>query len=209
MTVVYQHDADGYFVGKTEAYGGLLPHGCLNEAPEEAEDCIPRFNGLEWELVENHKGKKGFLPDGSACEITAYGPLPEGWSETPPLPSAAQAAQQARDALRARRKSVEYGGFEVDGLRWDSEEKDELRLNSAGRLFDGGIPALEGWKIAEGSYITLTPEILAVASAALMAHYGRAFAVEAAKLAEIAALEAVGDVEMILAWIETDLPLGW
>ena len=41
---------------------------------------------------------------------------------------------------------------------------------------------------------------------AFMQHHGRAFSVEAAKLAEIDALKSTGAVE---AWLKTELNQGW
>ena len=127
-------------------------------------------------------------------------------SKPPPPPTLEEAKNKAHAALRAKRREIEYGGIYVNGQKWDSEEKDELRLNSVAKLFETGIPAYEGWKISEGVYITLTPNVLSQAALALMQHYGNAFAVEAAKLAEINALESVEAVE---TWLETDLNQGW
>lgn len=63
-----------------------------------------------------------------------------------------------------------------------------------------------GWKVSEGVYITLTPEVSGRAALTFMQHYGNCFAVEVAKLAEIDALE---DVEAVEIWLETALNQGW
>ena len=121
-------------------------------------------------------------------------------------PSLEEAKKQARQELKEYRKQIEYGGFMVNGQRWDSEQKDELRLNSAGKIFEAGLPEYPGWKIADGVYITLTPGILQQATLAFMQHTGHAFAVEATKLMEIDALESS---EAVLAWLESDMKTGW
>jgi|LSQA01.1.fsa_nt_gi hypothetical protein len=41
-----------------------------------------------------------------------------------------------RELLRKKRKEVEYGGFVFNNERWDSGEKDELRLNSVIKIFE-------------------------------------------------------------------------
>ena len=112
----------------------------------------------------------------------------------------------ARQELKDYRKQIEYGGFMLNGQRWDSEQKDELRLNSAGKIFEAGLPEYPGWKIADGVYITLTPQLLQQATLAFMQHTGAAFALEAAKLAEIEALESS---EAVLACLETEMKEGW
>ena len=121
-------------------------------------------------------------------------------------PSLEEAKKQARQELKEYRKQIEYGGFMVNGQRWDSEQKDELRLNSAGKIFEAGIAEYPGWKAADGVYITLTPQLLQQAAIAFMQHTGAAFALEAMKLMEIDALESS---EAVLAWLESDMKTGW
>ncbi|MDR2892965.1 MAG: DUF4376 domain-containing protein [Deltaproteobacteria bacterium] len=113
----------------------------------------------------------------------------------------------ALPALREKRKAVEYGGFTFQSQRWDSAEKDELRLNSMLKMFElAGLTEFPGWKIAEGVYITATPEIIQGAAIALMQHYAAAFAVEAAKAVEINALTTA---EAVQVWLATELDTGW
>ena len=205
MAKFFQYTADGYYAGEFEDYGGPLPNNATRTAPKLADGHVPHWNGKKWVLVEDHKGKEGYL-DGERHTVKEYGPLPEGFSETPPPPSLEEAQGKARDALREKRKAVEYGGFDLDGQHWDSAEKDELRLNSVTRIFESGVPQYEGWKISEGVYITLTPELVQRAAMAFMQHYGRAFALEAAKLEEINTLETV---EAVDTWLEAELNQGW
>lgn len=204
MVKFYQYTADGYFAGEFEDHG-LLPNNATRTPPQLSDGYIPRWNGNRWVLVEDHKGQEGYL-NGEQYTVKDYGPLPEGFSETSPPPSLEEATGMARNALREKRKAVEYGGFTLDGQHWDSAEKDELRLNSVTRIFESGVPQYEGWKISEGVYITLTPELVQRAATAFMQHYGHAFAVEAAKLQEISAFETVEAVDL---WLETELSQGW
>lgn len=145
----------------------------------------------------------------------------------PPL-SITEIAEYATNSIRQQRLKVEYGGFFLDGQRWDSAEKDELRLNSAMRFFDGGMEQYDGWKIAEGVYITLTPALVQRAAFALMQHYGNAFRIEAEKLQALqnvlaqaeAALVQENDektksiieaefVADIAIWLKNTLKEGW
>lgn len=45
----------------------------------------PVWDGLNWDLIEDHRGESGFV-NGEFVKISALGPLPEGWSKSPPLP---------------------------------------------------------------------------------------------------------------------------
>lgn len=94
MAKVYQYMADGYFAGEVEDYG-LMPNNSTRTAPEEQEGFIPRWNGEAWEQVENHKGKEGYV-NGEPHTVKNYGPLPEGWSDTPPEPTPEEKSAWAR-----------------------------------------------------------------------------------------------------------------
>lgn len=81
----------------------VLPANGYLDAPVIATGCVAkRVNGA-WVNVENHVGEKGYV-NGVPIEIKAYGPLPDGWSVTPPPPTADQlfaALRASRDARLA------------------------------------------------------------------------------------------------------------
>ena len=95
MVKCYQYTADGYYAGEVDDYG-ILPNNATYTAPTLKKGFIPCWNGKKWEQVEDHKGESGYV-NGQPHTINEYGPLPEGWSDTPPLPSLdeAKAAKQA------------------------------------------------------------------------------------------------------------------
>ncbi len=102
MPKCYQYTADGYYAGEAEDYG-LLPNNATHTVPTLKKGFVPRWTGKTWEQVEDHKGKSGYV-NGQLHEIKEYGPLPEGWSDTPPPPTADQlfaALRAARDARLA------------------------------------------------------------------------------------------------------------
>lgn len=66
-------------------------------AVEEGHACV--WKGTQWEGVEDHRGKQGWV-DGSSVFIENLGPLPEGWSDTLPVPEPDDRTL-ARDALAA------------------------------------------------------------------------------------------------------------
>lgn len=99
--IVYCTDEEGYYTYSEnctldplesaqqghEVY--VLPaHGYI-DAPVIAEGCVPRRVDGAWVDVENHVGEKGFI-NGVPTEIKEYGPLPAGWSATPPVPTEEQ-----------------------------------------------------------------------------------------------------------------------
>ncbi len=86
MAISYQYDASGYFVGQIEDFGGPLPNNATYTPPKEQNGHIPCWTGQKWIQIENHRGEEGYV-HGTAHTITEYGPLPEGWSDTPPPPT--------------------------------------------------------------------------------------------------------------------------
>ena len=95
MAKCYQYTADGYYAGEAEDYG-LMPNNATRTAPTVVEGKVPRWTGKKWEQVEDHKGKSGYV-NGQPHTNNEYGPLPDGWSDTPPPPSLGdvKAAKQA------------------------------------------------------------------------------------------------------------------
>ena len=102
----YQYTRDGYYAGAIESYS-LLPNNATHTAPELREGHIPRWNGTAWEQVENHKGRAGYV-NGTPFTVTEYGPLPEGWSDSAPLPTEAELFARLRAARDARIRAVDY-----------------------------------------------------------------------------------------------------
>ncbi len=98
----YQYTSDGYFAGADEDYG-LLPNNATYDAPACREGYVPRWTGEAWEQVEDHTGAEGWL-DGLPHRIAEPGPLPAGWSETPPEPE----PLARRDEIMARLTEIDW-----------------------------------------------------------------------------------------------------
>ena len=117
MTKCYQYTADGYYAGEAEDYG-LLPNNATHTVPTLKKGFVPRWTGEKWEQVEDHKGKSGYV-NGQPHEIKEYGPLPEGWSDTPPPPT----IEELFDRLRSFRDA------RINAVLWMRERHaDELEL---------------------------------------------------------------------------------
>ena len=122
MSTAYQCTADGFYIGEIEDYG-LLPNGATHVRPPVQKDGFAiRFDGKKWEYVEDHKGKSGYL-DGKPFTMNEYGPLPKGFGETPPPPSADELAGQVRskrDALLAETDKFMIPDFPIDPGKLDA-----------------------------------------------------------------------------------------
>jgi len=82
----------------------VLPANAYVDAPVIAKGCVARRVNGAWVDVENHVGEQGYI-NGVPAEIKEYGPLPEGWSATPPAPTLA-------DVQAAKRAEID-AGFEA------------------------------------------------------------------------------------------------
>ena len=111
MAKAYQYDASGYYAGEVDDYGGPLPNNATRTAPQTQDGYVPRWTGATWEQVENHKGEEGYR-DGKPCTINEYGPLPDGWSATPPPP-----AQEEQDATRRAQILARLSKIDADSVR--------------------------------------------------------------------------------------------
>jgi hypothetical protein len=106
MATAYQYDASGYFAGAIDDYGGPLPNNATRAAPALKDGCIPRWNGTAWEQVENHQGQEGYL-NGEPHTIKDYGPLPKGWSDTPPPPTGEELAARRVAEIKAELAEID------------------------------------------------------------------------------------------------------
>ena len=124
MSIVYQYDANGYFVGQCDDYGDGMPHNCTDVKPVEKQGFIPYYNNGKWEQVENHKGLEGYL-NGQPHTIKDYGPLPEGWSDTPPEPTAEEKAEQIRNQRNALISETDY--LMMPDYQLDDEKRNDFK----------------------------------------------------------------------------------
>ena len=98
MSIAYTFTSDGYFAGAIEDYGFLPVNATYTKTLADKEGFVQHWDGKKWGYVENNKGKSGYV-DGKPFKVKEYGPLPAGWSETPPPPTAVELA----DHIRAER----------------------------------------------------------------------------------------------------------
>lgn len=124
MSISYTYTTDGYFAGMLEDYGFLPANSTYTKPLADKKGFVQRWNGKSWEYVENHKGENGYV-DGKPFEVKEYGPLPAGWSETPPPPTDEELAEQ----LRAERnfKLAETDKYLMPDFPIDADKLDAVK----------------------------------------------------------------------------------
>ena len=82
--------------------GTLAPGNALRGGmPQKEEGCWPCERDGEWTQVEDHRGKEGYV-DGERTEIKELGPLPGGWSASPPPPAPEELAAKRVAEIKTR-----------------------------------------------------------------------------------------------------------
>ncbi len=82
--------------------------------PETEAGFVAVWNGSTWELKEDHRGEAGWL-NSRPHTISELGPLPDGFSGTPPKPTPEETA--AKRAAEIRGKLQEIDAASIRPLR--------------------------------------------------------------------------------------------
>ena len=170
MAKAYQYTADGYYAEEVEDYG-LLPNNATHAAPAHKDGYIPRWTGKKWEQVEDHRGKEGYV-GGTPYTIKEYGPLPEGWSDTPPPPTL--------DEARAAKIAEINRGFDAAlaaSLTMPSISASPSAVEIALALDDFKAEDAEGWQFVRSTHTARRDELLTEVAAAKTADAVRGIAV--------------------------------
>ena len=134
------------------------------------DDALPEHH--RWRLVQgawvatpDHRGREGFLPDGTPHKVVAWGPLPEGWTEEEPIiPPTLEEARTAKLAEINAGYSAVMGYIQTgypteEVLSWERQatQARELTQNpDAEAAFVRGLAATKNLSVEE-----MTARILA------------------------------------------------
>ena len=111
-----------------------------------------------WVATPDHRGREGFLPDGTPCTVATWGPLPKGWTgEKPIIPPTLEEARTAKLAeINAGYSSVMgyiQAGYPAEEiLSWERQatQARELTQNPAAEAaFVRGLAATKKLNVEE------------------------------------------------------------
>ena len=104
--ILYFLDEDGFFSISRPAQQNPATGEYMTDAMGAVLTPLPEADLPEhhrWRLVQgawvatpDHRGREGFMPDGSPCKIEAWGPLPEGWTKEKPYVAPTQKETEAQ-----------------------------------------------------------------------------------------------------------------
>jgi hypothetical protein len=169
MLKIYQTDRDGYYVGPSYADESplepgryLLPAYAYTEPPPQAvANKVIRRVGKVWTQVDDFRGTKYWLADGTEHEITELGVTipPEALFEKPKPPLAVVKAEKMSDinALRqlANQSYFNHAGKQIACDPLSRSDIDGINGYVATR---NSLPPgwYGGWKAIDNTYVPIT-----------------------------------------------------
>ena len=165
-------DTNGFLLrshSRHESVVGGVDAACIIDTGlpdcELGENCSWRLVQGAWVATPDHRGREGFMPDGSPCKIATWGPLPEGWTqEKPVVPPTLEEARTAKLAeinagYSAAMAQLQAGYPPEEVLSWERQaaQARELQQNPAAEAaFVRGLAAAKNLEVEE-----MTARILA------------------------------------------------
>lgn len=213
--IAYQYDADGYYAEPIEDFG-LLPNNSTYVKPVLLAGFIPKWNGKEWQQVENHKDEDGYL-NGQPYRIKDYGPYPDGFSLTPqepPKPTLEELKANGIARIDAATSGEILAGFDYEfagetlHFSYDAFDQQNFSdsVNVAARALAGeqGLPRTVTWNAYDAGgclkRIELGPAaFLALYTQGALAHKARCMEKGGARKAAIMEATDEASLEALLA----------
>ena len=193
----YLFNAQRYYIGAAENPGSTPSHNGTFTAPVLVTGAIPRWNGSMWEQVENHTKEKVWI-DGVETEIKEYGPLPEGASLTPPLPTLEEAkAAKLAEITAAKWAEIETGVVAYEGLRYATDTDSQGLIGNAMTMYQlsGVLPPF--WKAKDGILQSPTIGQLTAIAAAMYAYMEEQFMKELTLSGQVQAATTLAGVAAV------------
>ena len=149
------------------------------------------LTGDAWEYAEDHRGTSGYT-NGEAHTITELGPLPQGWSTTPPPPDYAAMRSCLQAEINSRKNALRDGGFMVGGTLFDSDASARLAYAELAQRLTAEPTFSTEWKASASAWVTMDATLFAKVYAAGAQHIARAFSFQRAEEERLAATPDAG-----------------
>lgn len=211
MNVFHIDSSTGEFVGQSVADESPLEPG-VYLIPAHATEIAPPisvpagsvavFSGTSWSVVEDHRGEKYWLIDGTEIVMDVLGPLPDGASLTAPPPNLADIKAAKMQQINGWRVAANTSSFVWQGknISVDSLSRSDIDGIAGYVALNNALPAdFPGvWKALDNTLIPMTDvatfkDMYAAMVAAGNANYVRSQQLKAAvdNATDIATVEAL------------------
>lgn len=143
----------------------LLPANATWDKPTPKDGCVAVWNGESWNIVEDNRKKKYWLPEdkygASAREMKELGPLPEGATLTAPERTLDEVKADMVQSLKTERDAREVEPITYNGNSYDYDDKARERINAAIIALDvQGADASIDWTTADNQDVKVTADDL-------------------------------------------------
>lgn len=143
----------------------LLPANATWDKPTPKDGCVAVWNGESWNIVEDNRKKKYWLPEDKygapAREMKELGPLPEGATLTAPERTLDEVKADMVQSLKTERDAREVEPITYNGNSYDYDDKARERINAAIIALDvQGADASIDWTTADNQDVKVTADDL-------------------------------------------------
>ena len=138
-------DEQGIYIGSLPVgQEELPPRDAIRVAPPQKTGYWPVLNSTRdgWDLAEDHRGQEGWV-NSEHIRIAELGALPEGWSDTPPVPPDTRTPEEKRRAAYFMEADVfrnEALSYQAEADAWRRAENEE-RAAEADAKADAALAA--------------------------------------------------------------------
>lgn len=201
-----QHPIKGTYM--TDALGAVLTPLPEADLPEHHRWRLVQG---AWVATPDHRGREGFLPDGTPHKVETWGALPEGWAVEKPVipPTLEEARNTALAAIKQARDSrLENGGLVWQGYLVSVDKEATDRMTSTAVQFMAGALTEVRWKMSDGEYALLNQEAFFAMSMAAGTLVQQCYGEEEVKRQQVLKRPTA---EAVIAWLENtaNLRSGW
>lgn len=143
----------------------MLPANATWDKPTPKDGCVAVWNGESWNIVEDNRKKKYWLPEDKygapAREMKELGPLPEGATLTAPERTLDEVKADMVQSLKTERDAREVEPITYNGNSYDYDDKARERINAAIIALDvQGADASIDWTTADNQDVKVTADDL-------------------------------------------------
>ena len=119
--------------------GTVAPANALRGHPPTARPGFhPAEQSGQWIEIEDHRGKQGYV-NGQPCEIKDFGPLPGGWSDTPP-PTPEEVAQAEYETALSESTAILTAHAQRQLVQAEAFTATEFAVFAKAGLFPAWVP---------------------------------------------------------------------
>ena len=141
------------------------------------------LHAVQWDGASGHIEYNDGTLNKQLTDIAPYAAVVAAWTAArdaadapPPEPTAQERRAALLSVISARKAAFRDGGFDMNGVRWDSDLEARTAYGELARMLEADPAYTTRWKASDGQWVTMTSVLFAQVYAAGAAHIAAAFA---------------------------------